>query len=58
MFHAGAGADGPALGTTTVAADGSWSFRGRALQALSSRLVTVMSHHTGAERRAIPLTLR
>jgi hypothetical protein len=58
MIHAGADATGPAIGTATPAADGSWVFRGRALKALSSRLVTVHSHQTGVERSAIPLKLR
>jgi hypothetical protein len=58
MIHAGADASGPTLGTVTPGPDGRFEFRGRALQALASRLVTVHSHHTGAERRALPLTLR
>jgi hypothetical protein len=58
MIHAGADATGPSLGRVTPAADGSFTFHGRALKALGTRLVTVHSHHTGAERRAIPLKLR
>jgi hypothetical protein len=58
MVHAGPTATGPSLGTTVPAADGSWTFRGRALKALGSRIVTVHNHVTGAERAALPLTLR
>jgi hypothetical protein len=58
MIHAGADATGPSIGTVVPADDGSFTFHGRALKALGSRLVTVHSHHTGAERRAIPLKLR
>jgi hypothetical protein len=58
MVHAGADALGPSLGTTTPATDGSWTFHGRSLKALGSRLVTVHNHVTGAERAAIPLTIR
>jgi hypothetical protein len=58
MVHAGADALGPSLGTTAPAADGSWTFHGRALKVIGSRLVTVHNHVTGAERAAIPLTIR
>jgi hypothetical protein len=58
MVHAGPTAAGPSIGTFTPAADGTWSFRGRALKALGSRVVTIHNHETGAERAAIPLTLR
>jgi hypothetical protein len=58
MVHAGADALGPSLGTTVPAPDGGWTFHGRSLKALGSRLVTVHNHVTGAERAAIPLTIR
>jgi hypothetical protein len=57
-IHAGPTAAGPGLGRVAVAADGSFSWRGRALKALASRSVTVHNHATGAERRAVPLSLR
>lgn len=58
MVHAGADATGPSIGTVTPGPDGRFTFRGRALKALSTRLVTIHNHLTGAERRAIPLALR
>lgn len=70
MIHGGPDATFPALGVTTVAADGSWSWRGKAPSgggkggkgskgpSDAARLVTVHNHATGAELRAIPLTAR
>jgi hypothetical protein len=57
-IHAGPSSAGPSLGKVTVAADGSFAWRGRALKALASRSVTIHNHMTGAERRGIPLALR
>lgn len=58
MLHAGPDDTGPSLGTVIVAADGTFSFRGRALKALETRRFSIHSHHTGAGRHAIPLELR
>lgn len=59
-IHAGAGTPGPAnrIGTAVVGPDGSWSWRGRGLKALSSRRITVHNHVTGAERRGVPCRVR
>lgn len=58
MIHAGDTPNGPVLGNAIIGPDGSWSFRGRALQALASRTVTIHDHATGCERRGVPLDVR
>ncbi len=42
-IHAG-GHDGPVIGEAHVHGDGRWSFRGRGLKTLSSRMVTLVFH--------------
>lgn len=56
--HAGPDATGPTIGVFTPAPDGSFAFHGRALKVMGSRVVTLHNHATGAERAAIPLTVR
>jgi hypothetical protein len=56
-IHAGTDGLGPTVGRATVAG-GAFDFRGRALEALASRRITIHEHVTGVEIAAIPLTLR
>jgi hypothetical protein len=64
MVHAGETMDGPMIGMATVTSTASglhtWTFRGRALQALASRKITL--HAAGAGSNAmvhgVPLTVR
>jgi hypothetical protein len=64
MVHAGTTDTGPTIGIAAVSApvDGyrRWSFRGRALQALTSGRITLHSHAEGlhASLHGVPLTLR
>lgn len=59
-IHAGSSNLGPGnrIGSAVVRPDGTWSFRGRGLKALSSRRISVHHHATGAERLAIPCRVR
>lgn len=56
--RAGAGAGGPVVGTTRVAGDGSWSFRGRAIRALASRALSVTTQGGGPQRLDIRPSIR
>jgi hypothetical protein len=57
-IHAGEDGTGPSIGRAVVRPDGTWAYRGRALKAVATRKVTCHNHETGAERRAVPLTIR
>jgi FtsP/CotA-like multicopper oxidase with cupredoxin domain len=46
------------IGSAIVQSDGSWSYRGRALKAIPSRMVTLHVHATGSERSAVSLKIR
>jgi hypothetical protein len=62
--HAGPDGTGPTIGLAQVTQSpqglATWSFRGRALQALTTRQVSMHSHTAGlhAVLHGIPLTLR